>query len=65
MEQGFIEKVFVPHADRKRHPDKKVPCIRLIPDDGTAQGAGEVAPTQDDADEGVFLCCYHMYIVIT
>ena len=48
MEQGFIEKVQVPHADRRRHADKKVPCIRLITDDESGQVPGEVVSVEDD-----------------
>ncbi|EIW64510.1 uncharacterized protein TRAVEDRAFT_139409 [Trametes versicolor FP-101664 SS1] len=52
MEQGVIEKVHVPHADRKKHPDRKVPCIRLINEDAEAQTQGEVVPIADDDFEG-------------
>lgn len=52
MEQGVIEKVHVPHADRKKYPDRKVPCIRLITGDADAQTQGEVVPIADDDFEG-------------
>ena len=32
-DEGFIERVQVAHADRKRFPDKKVLCVRLITND--------------------------------
>ena len=48
MDQGFIEKVHVPHADQRRFPDKKVPCIRLITD----EVEGEDVPMDDDDIEG-------------
>ncbi len=51
MEQGVIEKVHVPHADRKKHPDRKVPCIRLINEDAGTQG--EVVPIADADFEGL------------
>ncbi|KAI1797576.1 hypothetical protein LXA43DRAFT_1126097 [Ganoderma leucocontextum] len=53
MDQGFIEKVHVPHADRRRFPDKKVPCIRLLREDATPQAQEEVVPMEDDDIEGV------------
>ncbi|PIL30968.1 transcription factor [Ganoderma sinense ZZ0214-1] len=51
---GFIEKVNVPHANRKRFPDKKVPCIHLLKEDGPSQGQDEVVPMEDDDVEGKF-----------
>ncbi|KAI0359061.1 hypothetical protein OH77DRAFT_1396288 [Trametes cingulata] len=50
MEQGVIEKVQVPHADRKRFPDRKVQCIRLITEDARSQSQGEVV-VDDDFEE--------------
>ena len=32
-DEGFIERVQVAHADRKRFPDKKVLCVRLMTND--------------------------------
>ncbi|KAI0768599.1 hypothetical protein BD413DRAFT_563329 [Trametes elegans] len=55
MEQGVIEKVQVPHADRQRFPGRKVPCIRLISEDENSQVQGEVVPIDDEdleADAG-------------
>ncbi|KAI0757275.1 hypothetical protein C8Q80DRAFT_1132805 [Daedaleopsis nitida] len=52
MDEGLIEKVLVPHADRKNFPDRKVPCIRLITNDPDAQVKGEeVAPIEVDEVE--------------
>ncbi|KAI0662526.1 hypothetical protein C8Q70DRAFT_908850 [Cubamyces menziesii] len=45
MEQGIIEKVQVPHADRKRFPDRRVQCIRLITEDSQSQV--DVEPVAD------------------
>ena len=53
MDEGFIEKVNVPHADRKRFPDKKVPCIRFLKNDATSQAQEEVVPEDTDI-EGEF-----------
>ncbi|KAI0374486.1 hypothetical protein BV20DRAFT_961659 [Pilatotrama ljubarskyi] len=50
MEQGVIEKVQVPHADRKRYPDRRVQCIRLITEDERSQSQGEVV-ADDDFEE--------------
>ncbi|OCH96710.1 hypothetical protein OBBRIDRAFT_787280 [Obba rivulosa] len=37
MDQGLIDKVQVPHADRERFPDRKITCIRLLrPGDNVA-----------------------------
>ncbi|KAI0762701.1 hypothetical protein C8Q74DRAFT_1371700 [Fomes fomentarius] len=47
MEHGFIEKVHVPHANIKRHPDKKIPCIRLITDEEATPVPGEVDLVED------------------
>ncbi|KAI9068032.1 hypothetical protein FKP32DRAFT_1588061 [Trametes sanguinea] len=53
MEQRFIEKVQVPHADRQRYPDRRVQCIRLVTEDTGSQSQGEVAPAADvDFEEG-------------
>ncbi len=52
MDQGFIEKVYVPHRDRRRFPDKKIPCIRLITDDAGSEVQGEVVPAEEDDLEG-------------
>lgn len=54
MEQGFIEKVHVPHANRKRHPDKKIPCIRLITDEEATPVPEEVEPVEDGDIQGVY-----------
>lgn len=53
MDQGFIDKVNVPHADRKRFPDRKVPCIRLLEEDAALQAQEEVVPMEDDDIEGM------------
>ncbi|KAH9853100.1 hypothetical protein C2E23DRAFT_885087 [Lenzites betulinus] len=53
MEQGIIEKVHVPHADRKKFPDRKVPCIRLITEETSAEPRGEVVPIADDDFEEI------------
>ncbi|KAM5532192.1 hypothetical protein V8D89_014148 [Ganoderma adspersum] len=50
---SFIDKVNVPHADRKRFPDRKVPCIRLLMEDAASQAQEEVVPTEDDEVEGM------------
>ncbi|KAI0651544.1 hypothetical protein C8Q79DRAFT_933943 [Trametes meyenii] len=50
MEHGVIEKVQVPHADRKRFPDRKVQCIRLVTGDVEPQSHGEVV-VDDDFEE--------------
>ena len=47
IEEGFIEKVQVPHADRRRFPDKRVQCIRLLADDAAPQAQGEAVPVED------------------
>ncbi|OBZ79914.1 hypothetical protein A0H81_00461 [Grifola frondosa] len=44
MEQGVIEKVQVPHADRKRFPERKVPCIRLLTEDATPSPSTKQSP---------------------
>ena len=41
VDQGFIERVQVAHADRKRFPDKKVLCIRLLDGAAGSQVDGE------------------------
>ncbi|KAI0724234.1 hypothetical protein C8T65DRAFT_704140 [Cerioporus squamosus] len=51
MDQGFIEKVYVPHRDQKRFPHKKIPCIRLIADDAGFEVQGEVVPAEEDEIE--------------
>ncbi|TBU34929.1 hypothetical protein BD311DRAFT_828299 [Dichomitus squalens] len=53
VDEGFIEKVHVPHADRRRFPDKKVPCIRLVTDDAASQARGETVPVEDDELEDI------------
>ncbi|RDX56211.1 hypothetical protein OH76DRAFT_605431 [Lentinus brumalis] len=53
MDQGFIEKVYVPHRDRRRFPDKKIPCIRLITDDAGSEVQGEVVPAEEDDLEDI------------
>ncbi|RPD63262.1 hypothetical protein L227DRAFT_544094 [Lentinus tigrinus ALCF2SS1-6] len=53
MAQGFIEKVYVPHRDQRRFPDKKIPCIRLITDDTGSSVQGEVVPAGEDDLEDV------------
>ncbi|KAI0670210.1 hypothetical protein C8Q78DRAFT_1039662 [Trametes maxima] len=50
MEHGVIEKVQVPHGDRKRFPDRKVQCIRLVTEDAEPQSHGEVV-VDDDFEE--------------
>ena len=54
MEQGIIEKVQVPHADRKRFPDRRVQCIRLITEDSQSQV--DVEPVADVDFEGRRAC---------
>ncbi|KAI8995421.1 hypothetical protein BD414DRAFT_410090 [Trametes punicea] len=48
MEQGVIEKVQVPHADRKRFPDRRVQCIRLVTEETRSHSQEEVEPVADD-----------------
>ena len=49
VDQGFIERVQVAHADRKRFPDKKVLCIRLL--DGAAGSQVDGEAMDEDGDE--------------
>ncbi|KAH9912240.1 uncharacterized protein BXZ73DRAFT_107525 [Epithele typhae] len=45
-DQGFIERVRVAHINRKRFPDKKIICIRLISSDGE-EPEGALAADED------------------
>ncbi|OSD05907.1 hypothetical protein PYCCODRAFT_1383895 [Trametes coccinea BRFM310] len=47
MEQGFIEKVQVPHADRQRYPDRRVQCIRLVTEEAGSQPQGDIGAVAD------------------
>ncbi|KAI0823034.1 hypothetical protein BC628DRAFT_1365542 [Trametes gibbosa] len=53
MEHGVIEKVQVPHADRKKFPDRKVPCIRLITEEHYTQSQEGITPIADDDFEEI------------
>ncbi|EMD41648.1 hypothetical protein CERSUDRAFT_128608, partial [Gelatoporia subvermispora B] len=51
MDQGLVDKVQVPHADRERFPDRRVTCIRLLIPDDTAVASADASMVADTEHE--------------